>query len=122
MCDMSAMFLNMSRVLVQFTVKFLRDSMRNKVLTIPPDYFVEKKEDDSPGSEGWGSSCAKEEIGSHMMGYDIDATLIAAVPEEEKATGKHGILSNLYFMAHCAIDLSFNQLMCFIASFSDQMC
>jgi len=102
----TAMFVNLSRLLLTISLKMLRAPDMARALCISPTYFFATKELADEDS----SCCTKGGNGVHMVGFPVGATVVAQRDGgREGEEQQHGLISEIFFMAHCALDMGVSQ-------------
>ena len=101
----TAMFINLSRLLLTISLKMLRAPDMAKALCINPTYFFATED---LGDED-RSCCMKGGTGVHMIGFPVGATVVARSDGATEVEEQHGLISEIFFMAHCALDMGVSQ-------------
>merc|ERR1719341_899853 len=101
----TAMFINLSRLLLTMSLKMLRAPDMTRALCISPAYFFATEE---LGDED-RSCCMKGGTGVHMVGFPVGATVVARGDGVTEGEEQHGLISEMFFMAHCALDMGVSQ-------------
>ena len=101
----TAMFVNLSRLLLTISLKMLRAPDMARALCISPTYFFATEE---LGDED-RSCCTKGGTGVHMVGFPVGATVVAQRDGGTEVKEQHGLTSEIFFMAHCALDMGVSQ-------------
>ena len=101
----TAMFINLSRLLLTISLKMLRAPDMARALCINPAYFFATEE---LGDED-RSCCLKGGTGVHMVGFPVGATVVARSDGATEGKEQHGLISEMFFMAHCALDMGVSQ-------------
>eukprot|EP00091_Calanus_sinicus_P006073 TRINITY_DN16680_c1_g1_i1.p1 TRINITY_DN16680_c1_g1~~TRINITY_DN16680_c1_g1_i1.p1 ORF type:complete len:203 (-),score=47.27 TRINITY_DN16680_c1_g1_i1:180-788(-) len=102
----TAFFINLEKLLLEFSNRFMKDPLLTKLMSVSPQYFTMKKNE----STGDCKCCEKGGQGVHLEGFDSETTIVADNRNENETDEiEQNLFSDFFFMTHVALDLGMNQ-------------
>jgi ubiquitin conjugation factor E4 A len=113
----TAFFINLEKLLLEFCIRFMKDSEFSKLMKVSAKYFKQKKED--------VKGCEKMGLGNYLEGFSSETTLVELKEEETESESsyddKKSLLDNIFFMSHVSLDLGMNQALKEIRKIEEEM-